>query len=562
LAASAAPVVDLRGLPEARLQAEAGRVQAEEGSRPFDLGRGPLLRTSLLHTGDDSWLVLFTMHHIVSDAWSLGILVREVSILYRSLLQGGEPDLAPLPVQYADFAVWQRRWLRGETLAAEIAHWRRKLAGAPPLLDLPLDRPRPATRRSRGAVRRLAPGEDLSRALQTLSRQRGTTIFMTLLAGFQALLSRLSGQEILAVGTPIAGRNRFETEGLIGFFVNTLVLRARVAGDLSFAGLLDQVREETLEAYAHQELPFEKLVEELSPNRSLAFSPLFQAMFVLQNAPLQPLQLPGLTLIPVVPAMGTALFDLTFTLAETAGGLEGGVTYDVDLFDAATIERWAGHYQRLLANAIGNPDGSLAGMPLLSAAERHQLVGEWSMGARGKEGTIGALFAEQVDRSPDAVAVVFGEERLSYGELDARSNRLARHLASLGVGPEILVGLCVERSLDLVVGLLGIVKAGGAYVPLDPHDPAERLRLLLADTLVPVVVGQERWLAELPVTGLAQLVAFDGPDQTDQTDPHVKVSPENLAYVMYTSGSTGRPKGVAAVHRGVVRLVKEAGYAR
>ncbi|HEX3531511.1 MAG TPA: non-ribosomal peptide synthase/polyketide synthase, partial [Thermoanaerobaculia bacterium] len=556
------PVIDLRALPEAVLDAEVRRLQAQETLRPFDLRRGPLLRTTLLRRANESWVGLFSMHHIVSDGWSTGILVREVSTLYRALSQGSVPDLPELPVQYPDFAVWQRSWLSGEVLAAELDYWRRRLTDVPPLLELPLDHPRPAVQSSRGAFLQFSLEGELSQSLRVLSRGQGTTVFMTLLAGFQALLSRLSGQQTLAVGTPIAGRNRVETEGLIGFFVNTLVLRAEAAGELPFAELLGGVREETLEAYAHQDLPFEKLVEELAPNRSLASSPLFQAMFVLQNMPLQKLHLPGLTLSLMDLEVRPSLYDLTLTLSETDTGFEGLVTYCADLFDSTTIERWVGYYEKVLASAVERSACRLAQMPLLGDAARHQLLLEWSSPQPGVSETICDLFSEQVDRCPEAEAVVCGEESLTYHELETRANRLAHHLMGLGVGPEVLVGLCVERSLDLVVGLLGILKAGGAYVPLDPQYPSERLALLIEDTPLPVVVGQERWLAELPVMGLTQLVPLDGDaawiGRQSVSRPEVEVSPESLAYVMYTSGSTGRPKGVGTVHRGVVRLVRPA----
>nr|MDP9121792.1 amino acid adenylation domain-containing protein [Acidobacteriota bacterium] len=575
------PVVDLRGLPPLAHGPEVQRLGTENIRRPFDLAGGPLLRTALLRLEDEEWVALFVLHHIVSDGWSTGVLAREVSACYRAQLTGGDAGLSELPVQYADFAFWQRSWLAGPVLESEIGHWRRRLQGVAPLLDLPVDRQRPPVQSFRGAARSFVLREALVEGLRTLCRGSGATLFMALLSAFQALLSHLSGQEDFAVGTSVAGRNRLEIEGLIGFFVNTLVLRADLAGNPTGGELLRRNRQETLEAYAHQDLPFEKLVGELAPERSLAHAPLCQAMLVLQNLPTQDLAMPGVVSTVVDFGVGTSQVDLTLTLYEIEGRLGGTMTYASDLFEGTTIERWIGRLEAVLSAYVENVEIAVADLPLLGAAERHQVVREWSGSEASEEaesGTIVGLFEAQVDRLGEAVAVVCGEALLSYGELDRLANRLGHHLRTLGVGPEVPVGLCALRSVDLVVGLLGILKAGGAYVPLDPRYPAERLALLIEDTMLPVVVGQERWLAELPVTGLTQLVELDGlagpagsAEPAENTAwrerqgvcrPAVALSGESLAYVMYTSGSTGRPKGVGVVHRGVVRLVRKGGYVR
>ncbi len=564
-AARPLPVVDLRGLPAAALAAEAARLQREEAVRPFDLARAAV-RMVLLRLGEESWVAFLTMHHIVSDGWSMGVLVGEVSALYRALSEGGDSGLPELPIQYADFAAWQRGWLAGEVLSGELGYWRGRLAGLPALLELPFDRPRPEVQGFHGASVAVALPRGLSRDLAALSRRRGATVFMTLLAGFSALLSRLSGQEAFALGSPIAGRTHRELEGLIGFFVNTLVLRADLSGDPRFGDLLSRAREETLDAYAHQDLPFEKLVEELAPERSLAHTPLFQAMLVLQNAPLGALRLPGLTLTPLDREMGTAPFDLTWMLTETPEGLRGFAIYNTDLFDPTTIERLAGRFSTLLAAAAAAPKSRVAELPLLDAAERHELLREWSPRRPAVAGSLPELFAEQVDRRPAATALISGEERLTYAELEGRANRLAAHLARLGVGPEVPVGLCLERSADLVVGMLGILKAGGAYVPLDPAYPDERLALLVEDLRMPVVVGRGRRLVDLALPGAPRLVLLDEEGEAiarrSAARPRLRLDGESLAYVLYTSGSTGRPKGVAVPHRAVARLVREADYAR
>jgi amino acid adenylation domain-containing protein len=505
-----------------------------------------------------------TMHHIASDGWSSGILIRELSVLYGAYLSGNASPLPELPIQYADFAIWQRRWLSGEVLASQLAYWKEQLGGAPPVLELPTDRPRPAVRRGRGAKETFAlPSESLA-GLKALVREQDATLFMGLLTVFAILLRRYTGQEDLTIGTPIAGRTRMETEGLIGFFVNTLVLRAELAGNPSFVEQLKRTREASLGAYAHQDLPFEQLVEQLEPVRDLSRTPLFQAMFVLQNVPREALEIEGLRLAVLELENDTAKLDLTLSAVEGGAGLGGVIEYDTDLFDRSTVRRLAEHLRALLSGALAAPHTPLSELPLQSAAELHQVLAEWNDTAAGGEPCVHRWIEQQAARSPEAVAVVSEGSALSYGELESRANRLGRHLRRLGVGPETVVGFCVERSVELLVGLLGILKAGGAYLPLDPSYPPERLAFLIEDGLQgsgrPVLLVERhlapifgRWSAEV---GAVQ-VELDGVWQLPESGAAFEsgVSPENLAYMIYTSGSTGKPKGVQVRHAGLANFL-------
>jgi amino acid adenylation domain-containing protein len=561
------PVVDLGALPEGQRLTEARRLAAAEALRPFDLARGPLLRCLVLLLAAEDCVAITTMHHVASDGWSMEVFRGELAALHAALRRGAPSPLLDLPVQYADYAVWQRRWLSGEVLAAEIAYWRQRLAGLPPVLELPADRPRPATRTSLGGSRRLTLAPSLASGLRGLARREGATLFMTLLAALQAMLARLSGQADIAVGTPVAGRNRLETEGLIGFFVNTLVMRTDLSGDPRFLDLLARVRSTALGAYAHQELPFERLVEALAPERSLSHSPLFQVMLALENVPRRAAEDDAaLAASPFELEGGIAKFDLVFGFSERAGEVAGGVTYSADLFDEITAERWLRHLTTLLEGAAAEPERCLAALPLLTPAERWQLR-EWSggeaIGACGR--CLHELFASQAARTPDAVAAVGGEEALSYRELFGRATRLAHRLSGLGVAPEVRVGLCVERSLDMLAGLLGILMAGGAYVPLDPDYPRERLAFTLVDSAAPILVTQTRLLPILPQSPLidgVKILCLDtlGEDADGETalPPASGAVPANLAYVIYTSGSTGRPKGVGICHASAAALVRWA----
>ncbi|HKV12758.1 MAG TPA: amino acid adenylation domain-containing protein [Thermoanaerobaculia bacterium] len=552
------PVHDLSADPDREERARAAfRAEAQ---RPFDLAREIPIRTRLLVLGPEDHVLLLTTHHIASDGWSVAVLEREVTALYQAFSAGEPSPLPELPVQYADFAEWQREWLQGEVLERQLAYWRGQLAGTPPVLELPLDRPRPAVASPRGKRLAFAVPSALSRSLTELSQRRSVTPFMTLLAGFQVLLARSSGQSDVSVGTPIAGRRHIETEGMIGFFVNTLVMRGAVEGTRSFDELLGQVRETALQAYAHQDLPFERLVDELAPERSLQHTPLFQVMLVLQNVERDGVQIGGLELSPFAAEPGVAKLDLLLSLGEEAGVLRGELQYRTELFDRATIARLAGHLVSLLESAAAAPQSLLSDLALLAPAERHQLLTEWNDTGVLPAGpaTLPALFAAQAARSPRAVAVVCGEESLTYAELDRRAGRLAQRLRAMGVGPEVRVGLCAERSLEMVVGLLGVLKAGGAYVPLDPAYPQERLAFMLEDSGAPVVLAGASVLDRLP-RGTTRVMALgeegeDGPEVW-ATDAELPVEPGHLAYLIYTSGSTGRPKGVAIEHRSAAALL-------
>ncbi|MBD1825980.1 non-ribosomal peptide synthetase [Microcoleus vaginatus GB1-A2] len=556
------PVIDLRELPQSDRDAAVKQLSAKEAQQPFDLERGPLLRTSLLQLSEEEYVLLLTMHHIVSDGWSIGVLARELAAIYEALSAGNQPQLPELPVQYADFAIWQRNWLCGEVLQTQLAYWKQQLEGAPPLLELPADRPRPPILSSEGATQSLLLSQELTAALKNLSQREDVTLFMTLLAAFKALLYRYTGRTDLLVGSPIANRNRAEIEGLIGVFVNTLVLRTDVSGDPTFRELLQRLREVTLGAYAHQDLPFEKLVEELQPERSLSYNPVFQVMFQLRNNPMPPLDLPGLTLSMLDLETNTTQFDLSLDLEEVGERLQASVQYSTDLFDRATITRMLGHLQTLLEGIAANPEQRLSSLPLLTAAEKQQLL-QWNntFAQYPQDKCIHQLFEEAVERSPDAVAVVFEGEELSYRELNARANQLARHLRSLGVEAEVLVGICVERSPLMVIGLLGVLKAGGAYVPLDPNYPKERLAFMLEDSSVQVLLAQEKLLEKLPPHS-ARVVCLDSGWEEiafySSENPRSGVKPENLAYVIYTSGSTGKPKGVLIEHRSLVNYTTAA----
>ncbi|HVR98785.1 MAG TPA: amino acid adenylation domain-containing protein, partial [Thermoanaerobaculia bacterium] len=536
------PVVDLSQVPES----EALRLAREEALRPFNLERGPLLRLTLLRLDLRDHLLFLTLHHIVSDGWSMGVLLREIAALYA-----GSP-LPELPLQYADYAAWQRSWLQGEVLESHLAYWRRQLEGAPRVLELPTDRPRPAVQTFRGAA---LPASLPAERVRELCRQAGATPFMVLLAAWPALLGRHAGQPEVLVGTPIAGRNRREIEGLIGFFVNTLALRADLSDAPDFATLLGRVRRTALEAFTHQDLPFDRLVEELVPERDLSRSPLFQVVFVLQNAPGGRLELPDLTLAPVAVEVRTTKFDLTLSLQEGAGGFTGVLEYNTDLFDASTAARLLARFETLLEGATGNPGLTLPDLPLLLESERQQALLEWNdaWSDYPRESSLPALFAAVARSVPEAPAVVSGDEVWSYRRLDEASSRLARRL-----GPEPVVGIAMERSPELIVGILAILKAGGAYMPLDVEYPDERLAFMLADTGAEVVLVHERTRQRME--GLARLLSVD---EGEDGEPFAEEVPaESLALLIYTSGSTGRPKGVALAHRGIVRLVRETNYLR
>jgi surfactin family lipopeptide synthetase A len=535
---------------------EVNRLASEEASKPFDLSQEPLIRVKLLRSNEDEHVLLLTMHHIVSDGWSISVFINEMAALYEAISQGLQSPLPELPIQYADFAKWQRGWMKGDLLEQQLAYWRRQLGGELPSLSLPIDRPRPPVQTFRGAFRSFLLSKDLSERLKELSRSEGATQFMTLLAIFKILLYRYSGQEDIVVGTPIANRNRAEIEQLIGFFVNTLALRTNLKAELSFRQLLERVRETSLGAYAHQDIPFEKVVEELQPERDVSRSPLFQVMFALQNLSAADMKLKDLTLIRLEPESDTTKFDLTLAMEETEEGFAGSFEFNRDLFDATTIERMIGHFKTLIEAILSDPDEKISRLALLTPAERHQLLVEWNDTRVDyqKEKCIHELFEDQVMRTPDAIALTFEDEQLSYRELNARANQLAHYLRSLGVGAETLVGICVERSIEMVVGLLAILKAGGAYLPLDPAYPKERIDFMLEDAGVEVLLTDQ--LATKDTKSSQILVPFETCCGNYSRENPISISnPENLAYVIYTSGSTGRPKGVEVEHSSLLNLV-------
>ncbi|NJO96370.1 MAG: amino acid adenylation domain-containing protein [Pleurocapsa sp. CRU_1_2] len=563
------PVIDLQQLPDQEREKEVQRLAIQEADRPFDLTEAPLLRVTLLKLGQTEHILLLTMHHIVFDGWSREVLVRELATLYENFSRGKYSPLPELPIQYADFAHWQRQRLQGEVLEQQLTYWKQKLADAPTVLELFTDRPRPAVQTFRGSTQFFELSPSLTQKLKQLSQKQGVTLFMTLLAAFQTLLYRYTNQKDICIGSPIANRNCHQIEPLIGFFVNTLVLRTDLSGNPSFQQLLDRVRQVALDAYAHQDLPFEVLVEQLQPERSLSYTPLFQVMFSLENAPSEPFALPGLTFDPLELDTGIAKFDLTLSMEETQQGLKGRFEYNTDLFDARRMTRTIEHWQNLLEVIVAAPEQRISELPLLSEAEQHQLLVEWNdtWAEYPLKQCIHQLFEEQVERSPDAVAVVYKDERLTYQELNSRANQLARYLKKLGVGSEILVGICVERSLEMIIGILGILKAGGAYVPLDPAYPKQRLVFMLRDAQVPVLLTQQSLLDVLS-EHKAKFVCLDtdwkanaygtaSPIATESQENLVnQTQSENLAYAIYTSGSTGTPKGVAIQHDSLVNYTE------
>jgi amino acid adenylation domain-containing protein len=618
------PVVDLRTLSATEQDGEIRRLATEARSHPFDLSSEPLLRVMVLQLDSSEHILLLNLHHIICDGWSIGVLLRELGALYTAFANNQPSPLPELPIQYADFADWQREWLQGvgatheSPLQVQLAYWKQQLDNLP-LLNLPTDRPRrvgagldinagtnvvgkptkPAPTTFRGATQFLELPKSLSEELETLSQRQGVTLFMTLLAAFQTLLYRYTQQEDIVVGSAIANRNRSEIEGLIGFFVNSLVLRTNLSGNPTFLELLDRVREVAIGAYAHQDLPFEKLVEELHPERDLSHHPLFQVAFSLQNTPIKALELPELTLSKLDFDSPSAKFDLEFHLWESPEGLRGQVIYSTDLFDDTTITRMLGHFQTLLEGIVANPEQHLGELPLLTESERHQLLVEWNDEGRGNK-LVGAgladqlggtqtisqqnppfwqhgnrgecfhqLFEAQVEQAPDAIALVFEDEQLTYRELNNRSNQLAHYLQKLGVSSDVLVGICLERSVEAIAALLGILKAGGAYLPLDPTYPQERLNLMLEDAQVSILLTHsllaplfkggwgDRTQCSDRQQGLSVVYLDRDSDaiaSQNNENPISSVTLENLAYVIYTSGSTGKPKGVLLEHRGLSNL--------
>jgi amino acid adenylation domain-containing protein len=566
------PVIDLRSLAETEGDRGVRDRIKVEAERRFDFSAGLFLRAVLLQISNDEHILILTTHHIVADAWSMGILTRELWTLYDAYANRRPSPLQDPPVRYADYAVWQREWLQKEALEAQLSYWRKQLVNLP-VLSLPTNHPRPEKQSFRGARQPLSLPESLTKAVNELSGREGATQFMTLLAAFQVLLYRYSGQEDVVIGLPIANRNRTEIEVLIGFFVNTLVLRTELSEKPTFKELLQRVRNVCLEAYAHQDMPFEKLVEELRPERDVSRNPLFQVMFIMQNAPRPLPQMSGISFERIEIETERSAFDLALCLRERDEKLIGYFEYANDLFDASTIERMVGHFKTLLEGIVANPDQPITILPILTDSERHQLLVEWNDTAAEypKDSCIHELFEAQVERAQEAIAVQFDGKQLTYRELNARANQLAHYLRQLGVGPEKLVGICVERSLEMVVGLLGILKAGGAYVPLDPSYPRERLAFMLEDAGVSVLLTEERLIKEKKsnredhdtrfsiLDPQLKVVCLDRDRekiaQQSDRNPLSQVHSGNLAYVIYTSGSTGQPKGVQISQRSVINCL-------
>ncbi|MDB9515934.1 amino acid adenylation domain-containing protein [Roseofilum reptotaenium CS-1145] len=551
-------VIDLQQLPEIEQETQVINFVKQEAQKPFDLESGPLLRGNLLQLDSGRFILTLTIHHIISDGWSMGVLLGELSALYQAFSKGEKSPLAELPIQYADYAIWQREWLKEQQQQSQLNYWKQKLANAPPLLELPTDRPRPSVQTFRGGTESFQLSKELTQKLHALSQESGCTLFMTLLAAWSSLLYRYSKQSDILVGTPIANRQHQEIEPLIGFFANTLVMRTQFKEGQTFADVLKGVRQTAIEAYSHQDLPFEQLVMELEPSRSLSYNPLFQVMFVLQNADMGNLELPEVSCSQLERSSVVAKFDLTLSMQETEDGLMGYGKYNRDLFEGATIGRWMGHFQVLLESIVANPQQQVEKLPLLPENEGHQILVQWNDTTTDypQDKCIHQLFEEQVERTPDAVVVIFENDQLTYRELNGKANQLAHYLQSLGVEPEVLIGICVERSIEMIIGLLGILKAGGAYVPIDPNYPSDRLAYILEDSKARVLLTQEHLVNRF--SGYkTNVVCFEKNWDTSSGEKNIQngqVNSANLAYVIYTSGSTGKPKAVTIEHRAALNL--------
>lgn len=553
------PVIDLTELAGSTQENAVKDLVNEEEERVFDLSEGHLIRVTVLRLDEEDHVLLLTMHHIISDGWSMGVLVREMTSLYKAYTTGSPPPLEELAIQYVDYSVWQEKWLQGEVVGNHLDYWKKHLARIPPLLELGADRNRPAMQSYRGRQERFVLSSEIAERLKQFSRVERASLFMVLLTGFKVLLRRYSGQDDISVGTPVFGRNRRELEGLIGFFVNTLVLRTQVKGEMSFRELLTRERETLLEAYAHQEAPFEKVVEHLSPERSLSHSPLFQVMFQLDNKSVESIEVEGLKIDVVDVEGGTSRFDLTLIMREGDQGLTAVMEYNTDLYDAATIGKLLSHYGQILEEALLDPDKKIVDIELLNEQERNRLVDEWNDREREypRERSIPEILEEEVERHPDRVALVFNDQHITYGDLNGRANQLAHLLRGEGVSNEVLVGLCLDKSIEMVISLLGILKSAGAYVPLDPQYPMYRTALVLDDSQTSLVVTESGFTDILP-EGDVRLIVLDREFENisqcpDDNLPRDLVS-KNLSHVIYTSGSTGIPKGVQIEHRSVVAL--------
>ncbi|MBD2344914.1 non-ribosomal peptide synthetase [Anabaena subtropica] len=550
-------IINIEDLSGEDWEPEVKRLVAEEAKKPFNLAKELLVRATLLHLSKAEHVLLVTMHHIITDGWSCGVFLRELSTLYAAFSKNQPSPLPQLPIQYADFAIWQRDRIQGKILTTQLNYWKQQLKGEPPLLQLPTDRPRPTVTTFTGAKQYFKFSKALTDGLRQLSQQADATLFMSLLAAFNILLHHYTDQEDILIGSPIANRNRAELEGMLGLFVNTLVLRNDLTGNPSFRELLHRVREVTLDAYAHQDLPFEMIVEELQPERDLSRNPLYEVMFVLQNSPVSAQELSGLTLRNLEFDSGTAQLDIFLSISESPEGLTGFLEYNTDIFDSATINQFINNFQTLLENIVANPEQTLSQLSLLSASEQEQLLFNFNQTRADypQDASLHQLFEKQVELTPDHIALIHQSEKLTYCQLNHRVNQLAHYLQKQGVTEETLVAICLERSIDMVVGILAILKAGGAYIPLDPSYPVERLNLMLSDSQASVLITQEKILDKLSLFS-AKTVCLD--IHKDEIAQEIQVNPthiykaDNLAYIIYTSGSTGTPKGVLGTHRGTV----------
>lgn len=552
--------IELTHLPETGKQNYVKDALHAQALQPFDLKHGPLLRILLLRLADEENVLIIAMHHIVSDGWSMKVLVQEIIEFYQAYSTGRTPDLPPLPVQYADFAVWQRNWLKGEVLNQQLEYWKQQLGDKPAVLELPADRMRPAVQSYNGADFAFTFSPALSHSLKTLCRREGVTLFMLLLAAFKVLLYRYTGQQEIVVGSPIANRQRKELEGLIGFFINTLAMRTSISGELPFREFLERVKEAALGAYAHQDLPFEHLVENFQPERNLSHSPLVQVIFSFEAAPQKPVEMPGLVVTILDKENKAAKFDLSLYASDRESEIFGTLEYNIDLFNRETIERMAGHLLTLLSAIAGDPGQRISDLPLITRHERHQMLTAWNSTSVPFPQDLCAqsLFEAQAQRTPNATAAIFENQQLSYRQLNARANQLARYLRALGAGPGEYVGIFMERSLEMIVAVLGILKSGAACLPLDPAYPRERLAFMLEDSEAVAAISQEHLRPDVP-SDKARVVCLDSGweeiAREQDSDLQAAATPENCVYVIYTSGSTGRPKGVLVPHRVLVNLI-------
>ncbi|MBW4673819.1 MAG: amino acid adenylation domain-containing protein [Desmonostoc geniculatum HA4340-LM1] len=549
-------VINLEHLSDKNWEPEVKQLVAKEATKPFNLAKGLLVRAILLRLSEEEHILLVTMHHIITDGWSCGVFLRELSTLYAAFSTNQPSPLPELPIQYADFAIWQRDRIQGEFLAIKLKYWKQQLSGELPVLQLPTDRPRPTVTTFAGAKQYFTLSTALTNALKQLSQRQDATLFMSLLAAFNILLYRYTDQEDILIGSPIANRNRAELEGMLGLFVNTLVLRNNLSGNPTFCELLHRVRQVTLDAYAHQDLPFEMLVEELQPERDLSRNPLYEVMFVLQNTPTSVQEVSGLTLHTLDFDSGTSQLDIFLSMFESQEGLTGCLEYNTDIFDATTIIQFINNFQTLLENIVANPEQRICELSLLTVAEQEELLFKFNQtSAEYKNLSLDQLFEQQVELTPDSIALIHQSEQLTYRQLNHKANQLANYLQKQGVTKETLVAICLERSIDMVVGILAILKAGGAYIPLDPSYPVERLNFMLSDSQASILISHQEILEKLSLSS-PKIVCLDiHKDKIIQQSPENPVNsskPDNLAYIIYTSGSTGTPKGVLATHRGTV----------